>query len=399
MKRKYRRFFVYSLLRIGCVFFFTCAFAQEAHEELIIDVDAKFVPTHKIFRPNIDLSGRGFHEDISWPRTLASRSVLETWQQDIGFRGRYRVQYNLWEVHQLSKEKGPHAKFVENYDALFQKVTSAGGVVILNLFGTPAGLGQVLDKRSPPWDMKAFKEVVKGLMRQLSGVKKYAIWYEVWNAPDLDEFFLGRKQEYFNLYRAVAEAARELGAEYKIKIPVGGPSVSGWFQSLEGNTVVTPEKSLIYELIQYCSHQRLPLDFITWHGYTTDPLADKEKTIYKNTPATLIREWLTYFNLDRAIPLIVDEWNYDRSANVLSERAEYSSVAASYLLSRIKNMYEAGLDNQIFFSLEDFQGNPEGVIRNVGLFSFNTRTPLERSAPKSMHNVFRMLAALGGELY
>ena len=54
-----------------------------------------------------------------------------------------------------------------NYENIIKKITDAGGIVILDIFGTPAGLGKALDKKSPPWDLKAFKELVKSYIREL----------------------------------------------------------------------------------------------------------------------------------------------------------------------------------------------------------------------------------------
>jgi hypothetical protein len=374
-------------------------FAEEKHDlELTLDAAAKTIPLPKIFKPSIDLSGRGFHNEPTWPQTVAAKVALDKWKDEVGFSGLYRLQYNLWEINQLSKDKDLQAGLLSNYDLIIKTISDAGGVVMLDIFGTPAGLGQVLDKKSPPWDLKAFKEIVKGTIRDLSCNKKYNIWYEAWTAPDLDDFFLGRRQEYLNLYRATAEAVKELEAETKTQIPLGGPSVSWWFQDLDGNTILTPEKSLIYELIRFCAHHKLPLDFISWHAYSSDPAAEKENTTYNKSPVELIRAWLSYFKFDRNTPLIVDEWNYDRSANDLPERKNFSAICASYIPGRIKGMYEAGIDYQTFFCLEDFQGNKEGVVRNVGIFSFDPRNPEHTGFSKSVYNVFRMLANLGKEM-
>ena len=391
---------------IFCLSFILCfnichySFAQQTDDlEFTLDVSSNTVPLPKIFKPDIDLSGRGFNNDISWPQNLAANEVLTRWQKDIGLSNMYRMQYSLWEIAQLAKDKDSQDKLLANYDEVMKNITDAGGIVILDIFGTPAGSGQILDKKSAPRDIKSFKELIKNYIRDLSCNKRYNIWYEVWDAPDSDDFFLGRRQEYLNLYRAVAESVQELEAETKIHIPVGGPSVSWWFQDVDGNTIATPEKSLIYELIKFCSHYRLPLDFISWHAFSSDPLAEKESSIYKKTAAQLIRDWLSYFNLDRSIPLIVDEWNYDRDANVLSARAERSFVCASYIPSRLKNMYEAGIDYQVYFCLEDFQNNKEGIVRNVGIFSFNSLSQKYDGAAKSTYTVFRMLSSLGNDMF
>jgi len=375
-------------------------FAQQADDlEFTLDVNSPTTALSKIFQPSIDLSGRGFHRQTTWPQGAAANEVLDTWGKDIGFNSVYRLQYNLWEINQLAKDKEAQDKLLNNYENIIKKINEAGGIVILDIFSTPAGLGQVLDKKSPPWDFRAFKELIKTHIRNLSCNKRYNIWYEVWSAPDLDDFFLGRKQEYLNLYRAVAEAAKELSAENKIYIPVGGPATSWWFQNFDANTVITAERSLIYELIKFCCRYHLPLDFISWHAYSTDPKIEKETTIYKKTGITLLRDWLSYFNFDRNTPLIIGEWNYDTNANILTERKEKSYICASYIPSRIKKMYEAGIDYQLYFCLEDFQNNKEGIVRNVGIFSFDPESSEYKGEPKATYNIFKMLSNLGNNMF
>jgi len=388
-----------ALFSVFCFGACNLSFAQDGELTFTVDVNSPTVPTPKIFKPSLDLSGRGFHRDMVWPQNLAAQEVLDTWQKDIGFSGIYRVQYNLWEIYQLAKNKGAQDKLVANYESVIKRVSDSGGVVILNIFGTPAGLGKALDKKSPPVNLKAFKELVKNHIRHLSCDKRYNIWYEVWSAPDLDDFFLGRKQEYLNLYRAIAEAILELESEYKIHIPLGGPSVSVWFQNVEPNTVLTPERSLIYELIRFCYHYHLPIDFISWHNFSVESQMEKEVTVYKKSVVSLIRDWLSYFKFDRNTPFVIDEWNYDRGLNILPERREHANIAASYIPSRINDMRGAGIDYQTYFSLEDFQNNKEGIIRNTGVFWFDSDSSGYKGGAKSIYNVFKMLGQLGNNMY
>ncbi len=375
------------------------SFAQEGDLEFTLDVTSNTTPLPKIFSPNIDLSGRGFYRDATQPQTLAAKEVLDTWQKEIGLAGLYRLQYNLWEIRQFAKNRDLQNSLLRNYENIIKNITDAGGAVILNIFGTPAGLGKVLDKRSFPKKLKVFKELVKNHIRTLSCQKRYNIWYEVWSAPDLDDFFLGRTQEYLILYRQVAEAVKELEAEYKINIPLGGPAISWWFQNSSGNTVITPEESLIYELIRFCYRNRLPLDFITWHGFSSDPKAEEQATIYNKASVKLIREWLSYFRFAKETHLIIDEWNYDPGVNVAAARDQESFISASYIPARLKNMYGSGLDYQLYFSLEDFQNNKEGVTRNTGLFWFDAGSFEYKGGPKSIYNVFKMLARLGKDMF
>lgn len=392
---------LFSILIVGFWIYIAPAQQSQQNDQLEVSIDAASatIALPKIFKPNIDLSGRGFHAQETWPQQLAAPEVLEAWQKDIGFRGMYRLQYNLWEIEKLAKDKARQEELLANYEAIIKKISQAGGVVILDLFGTPEGLGRTPDIRCAPSNLPALKQLIRRTIKKLSCEKKYNIWYEVWSAPDLDNFFLGRKQDYFSLYRAIAEVAKELEAEAKVYIPVGGPSASYWFQNFDGNTILAPERSLIYELIKFCYRQRLPLNFITWHSYSSDPSKEKETTAYNKTPAELIREWLSYFNFNKDTPLIVDEWNYDTGTNILTERKEESFIAASYIPHRIKNFYEQGFDYQIYFSLEDFWNKDEGIVRNVGVFWFDPEADVYKGEPKIIYNVFKMLLGLGNEFF
>ena len=109
--------------------------------------------------------------------------------------------------------------------------------------------------------------------------------------------------------------------------------------------------------------------------------------------------WLTYFHFDRNTPLIIDEWNFDLDANILAERSENSYIAASYIPVRIKNMYDAGINNQVYFSLQDFDNKRETIVRNVGVFNFDAAHPDNKVEPKPVYNVFRMLRSLGKDMF
>ncbi len=373
--------------------------ADDLDLEFTLDAASSTIALPAVFYPAMDLSGRGFHGELTWPQSIAAREVIERWDKEVVFKKIYRLQYNLWEIGELEKNRQLQEKLLVNYESVIKRINDSGAAVIVDIFSTPQGQGKVLDKKSSPADLKAFKALVKNYIRHLSCVKRYNVWYEVWTAPDLDIFFLGRQQEYLGLYKAVAESVKELESEYKINIPVGGPSSSWWFRNAEGNTAITPERSLIYELIKFCYHNKLPLDFISWHAYSTDPKTEKEMTVYNKTSVALIRDWLSYFNFSKDLPLVVDEWNYDSGENVLAARKDKAYIAASFIPARLRHMYEADINYQLFFSLEDFQNNKEGVARNVGAFWFEAADPGYIGGPKVIYNVFRMLSMLEANMY
>jgi hypothetical protein len=387
------------ILFSGVFLLFETGFSQDKDLEFNLDINSKTTNLLPIFYPSIDLSGRGYHPDVSWPYHLANKEVIWRWHSEIGFnKGFFRLYLNLWEIEATKYDPQLQKSILSNYEKIIKIISDSGGKVMLVLYGTPASWGRVLDKRSTPLDLKVWQNYIKRIIRYFSVEKKYNIWYEVWSSPDSEDFFLGTKRDYLNLYEVTCKAIKELENEAKINIPVGGPGVSSWFQNFERNTIISSERSLIYELIKFCSQKNLPLDFISWHAFSDDPLIEKEKTLYEKFPAQLIRDWLKYFHLDNSIPLIVSEWNYDAGSNWDLKRSEKSYMIAGFLLSRIKAMAEVGIDYQIYFCLEDFQDNKEGLNINRGLFSYSSGSFFSSNA-KSLYNVFLFLNQLGDKSY
>ena len=154
------------LLIVACVVFLFCTFsyADDKGLEFTIDVNGPTTPLPAIYKPNMDLSGRGV-DSAGWPQSLSSQEVLESWQKDIGFPGFYRLQYNLWEINESAKNKDEQKKILDSYDGIIKNISDSGGVVILDIFGTPAGMGRVLDKKSSPVDLRAFKKLIKETIR------------------------------------------------------------------------------------------------------------------------------------------------------------------------------------------------------------------------------------------
>ena len=155
-----------------CIFIFgfwiSLLCAQTNDLEFTVDAAAPSVPLPPVFKPSLDVSGRGFHQQATWPQAIASPQALDAWQRDIGFSGIYRLQYNLWEINQLAKGKDLQDKLLGNYESVIKRISDAGGIVMVSVFGTPAGMGSILDPKSPVRDLKAYKALIKKHMRYLS---------------------------------------------------------------------------------------------------------------------------------------------------------------------------------------------------------------------------------------
>ncbi|MDR1642937.1 MAG: hypothetical protein LBT59_24865 [Clostridiales bacterium] len=116
---------------------------------------------------------------------------------------------------------------------------------------------------NPPADFNEWathvSEFIKYLIHRY-GKEEVESWnFEVWNEPDLKMvFWIGTRAEYFKLYEVTAKAAKAVDE----KIKIGGPatSASKWVKGF----------------VRFCEDRKLPLDFVSTHQYSGDPLGGVE---------------------------------------------------------------------------------------------------------------------------
>ena len=129
---------------------------------------------------------------------------------------------------------------------------------------------------TPPSKMEEWYELVRSFTLHITdryGVDEVSTWFfEVWNEPNLECFWTGNQQDYFDLYENAARAVKSVCENYK----VGGPAtaVAEW----------------IGDIIEYCASEAIPLDFITTHVYPQD-----EYCLYKTRENSPYKEVGDYF--------------------------------------------------------------------------------------------------------
>src|SRR5664279_971400 len=106
---------------------------------------------------------------------------------------------------------------------------------------------------TPPKDYNKWGELMRNLALHFTeryGAEEVKTWYfEVWNEPNLDGFWAGTQEEYFKLYQYTVKAIKSVNPQYK----VGGPATAG--------------AAWVPEMINFCSKNNLPIDFISTHSY------------------------------------------------------------------------------------------------------------------------------------
>ncbi|WP_328917453.1 MULTISPECIES: GH39 family glycosyl hydrolase [unclassified Streptomyces] len=112
---------------------------------------------------------------------------------------------------------------------------------------------------TPPADWREWADLVRGTLRHL--VDRYGLdevrgWpVEVWNEPNLKEFWAGADQDaYHRLYEVTAAAVKDVDAS----IQVGGPALAPG-----------ADEEWLVRFADFVADRAVPVDFVSRHAYTT----------------------------------------------------------------------------------------------------------------------------------
>ncbi|HEY4787456.1 MAG TPA: glycoside hydrolase, partial [Bacteroidales bacterium] len=184
-------------------------------------------------------------------------------------------------VYKEDRKGNPEYNF-QYIDVLYDYILSIGMKPFVELGFMPAALAsgnQTIfwwkGNVTPPKDCDKWEGLIRKLTEHFTeryGSDEVKTWYfEVWNEPNLSPgFWSGTQEEYFKLYKYSVQAIKSVNKDYK----VGGPATAG--------------AAWVPEMINFCSKNGLPLDFISTHAYgvrqgfldefgTTGTILDKNK--------------------------------------------------------------------------------------------------------------------------
>ncbi|MBN2154325.1 MAG: hypothetical protein JW839_22915, partial [Candidatus Lokiarchaeota archaeon] len=168
------------------------------------------------------------------------------------------------------KEIDPECLNFINVDAVFDTLLDIGIKPFVELGFMPrylaSGDTQVFKYPSnvtPPASYELWKSLVSQLVshwKERYGIDELLDWYfEVWNEPNLKNFWTGTQAEYFKLYDHSARAIKAVD----VRLKVGGPASS--------------DGKWIAPFLDHCHAQGVPVDFVSTHVYQCDqPLHGKE---------------------------------------------------------------------------------------------------------------------------
>ena len=213
----------------------------------------------------------------------------------------------------------------------------------------------------PPADYEKWAQICEHIILHYNegwadGFRYHIAYWEIWNEPENSDdvadnhFWIGSDEEFFRLYDVSAKYLKNKFPELKI----GGYGSCGFYALTKTNAVntgSTPRNQYFVtyfnNFLDYIQEHNSPLDFFTWHSYTTteknaryiDYVDEKlKKAGYGDTQ------------------IIVDEWNYNPTENDKIDRRYGANQTSMLLMFQNKGLdmahyYDGDDDGQLWAGL------------------------------------------------
>ena len=252
-------------------------------------------------------------------------------------------------------------------DVYLKNIIDAGSQVFFRL-------GQKIENRKekkynifPPKDYKKWALICEHIIRHYNegwadGYNWNIRYWEIWNEADLGwsddkpdsnpRTWGGTREEFFKFYEVAAKHLKKCFPELEI----GGPALAG-------------NEKWCDLFLEYCQSHQVPMDFFSWHRYTTKPADAAAK-------AGRMRVALDKYGYTSTVS-VLNEWNYVRDW-----KANFR-----YSLEVMASMKGAAFNAAFMSALQD---SPTDIMmyydarietRFNGLFDLRTLAPLKPYYP------------------
>lgn len=235
---------------------------------------------------------------------------------------------------------------------------------------------------TPPRGVSYWQALIRRLAEhwiERYGKTEVGRWYfEVWNEPNLEEFWAGTRKNYFDLYRATARVLEEAHPDLRI----GGPA--------------TAQNAWIAEFLEFCEREDVPVDFVTTHHYPTDvvggPGEDTEASLAKVPRGILRTQAMRARREAGEKELYYTEWNTSADQR---DPLHDQSYAAAFVAKTVLDVCDV-VDGYAFWTFSDiFEEKYFPSLPFHGGFGLLTI----HGVPKPTYRAFELLHDLGEERY
>lgn len=316
-------------------------------------------------------------------------------QQDIGFRHirGHGLLSDQTAVHRPYEHRGErHVRHSFTYvDQVVDAYLDLGIRPFVELGFMPSGLasgertvfwwqGNV----TPPRDSREWADLVRGTVRHLVdryGLDEVSGWpIEVWNEPNLPDFWAGDQDAYHRLYEVTAAAVKDVDAGLK----VGGPALAPGYQP-----------HWMTGFADFAETSGAPVDFVSRHAYTTGPAQHVPFGVHQTLgPASMLlaqfaapREQLAGSKL-AGLPVHITEFNSSyRPDNPIHDTALHAAYLAPVLA--------AGGDLVDSFSYWTFSDMFEEAGPPTALFHGGFGLLTHRQIKKPTYHLYAFMARMG----
>ena len=219
-------------------------------------------------------------------------------------------------------------------------ILKTGAKPLMNIDFKPRVLYPKIDQDIvEPNDWAEWQRLIAALVKHYKDRGDGIQYWEISNEPDIGEDggcpYRFRPGDYTIYYQKTAAAIREADPAAR----VGGPALANW------------RSPILPALLDFCDRGQAPLDFVSWHSYTSDPAAfrrsiDGVKMLLAARPSLHLETML-------------NEWNM----SLMKPDPNNLVVQPAFILESIWNMIEGGLDYSCYYHIRDYHVEPATFAR------------------------------------
>lgn len=183
-----------------------------------------------------------------------------------------------------------------------------------------------------PTDYVAWQNLIEALVKHCSDRKVGIQYWEIANEPDIGEDggcpYRFKPENYVRYYqRTVSAILRADPAAH-----VGGPALA------------SSRSGILPALLYFCETNRVPLHFVSWHIYSSDPRSIRATVEYVHS--------LSKGHANLKLETILDEWNMD-----LMNPPQDPRFQPAFICETLWQMKEARLDYSCYYHIRDWHVN------------------------------------------
>ena len=227
----------------------------------------------------------------------------------------------------------------DTLDKSVDLILRTGATPLLSITFKPKVLFPKVDQDVvEPEDYQQWEDLILALVRHYREPGGAGWYWEVGNEPDIGEDggcpYRFQPHSYTRYYQHTVAAIRRADPRAK----VGGPALANW------------TSPILPALLDFCAANNVPLDFVSWHVYASDPLAvratiERVKELLKKHPGL-------------GPETILDEWNM-----ALTVPPKDARIQPCFVAETAWQMKDAALDYSCYYHIRDYHVDRERFAR------------------------------------